>query len=75
MWALRLALCPDSIIPGFEVVHKFSGKGVSGVAVSVMTGTTGAKLGKSAGSAVWLNTDKTSLFEFFQLCVRQQRTQ
>ena len=39
----------------------------AGVTLPLITSTTGSKLGKSAGNAVWLNADKTSSFEFYQV--------
>lgn len=42
-----------------------------GITVPLITSTTGDKLGKSAGNAVWLNRDRTSPFELYQFFVRQ----
>ena len=48
-------------------MHRLTGEDVFGISVPLITSTTGAKLGKSAGNAVWLNRDKTSPFELYQL--------
>ncbi|XP_007941349.1 tyrosine--tRNA ligase, mitochondrial [Orycteropus afer afer] len=61
-----------NIVSGYEFIHKLTGKDVFGITVPLITSTTGAKLGKSAGNAVWLNRDKTSPFELYQFLVRQQ---
>uniref|UniRef100_A0A6I8NXR9 Tyrosine--tRNA ligase n=1 Tax=Ornithorhynchus anatinus TaxID=9258 RepID=A0A6I8NXR9_ORNAN len=61
-----------NIQSGYEFVRKVTGKDVFGITVPLITSTTGAKLGKSAGNAVWLNRDKTSPFELYQFFVRQQ---
>lgn len=53
-------------------MHRLTGEDVFGITVPLITSTTGAKLGKSAGNAVWLNRDKTSPFELYQFFVRQQ---
>ncbi|XP_074126686.1 tyrosine--tRNA ligase, mitochondrial [Sminthopsis crassicaudata] len=60
-----------NIVSGYEFIHKMTGEDVFGITVPLITSTTGAKLGKSAGNAVWLNRDKTSPFEFYQFFVRQ----
>ncbi|XP_008827869.2 tyrosine--tRNA ligase, mitochondrial isoform X4 [Nannospalax galili] len=61
-----------NIVSGYEFIHKLTGEDVFGITVPLITSTTGAKLGKSAGNAVWLNRDKTSPFELYQFFVRQQ---
>ncbi|KAM6153628.1 tyrosine--tRNA ligase, mitochondrial [Erethizon dorsatum] len=61
-----------NIMSGYEFVHKLTGEDVFGITVPLITSTTGAKLGKSAGNAVWLDRDKTSPFELYQFFVRQQ---
>ncbi|MBZ3873462.1 Tyrosine--tRNA ligase, mitochondrial [Sciurus carolinensis] len=61
-----------NIVSGYEFIHKLTGEDVFGITVPLITNTTGAKLGKSAGNAVWLNRDKTSPFELYQFFVRQQ---
>lgn len=43
-----------------------------GITIPLITSTTGAKLGKSAGNAVWLKRERTSPFELYQFFVRQQ---
>ncbi|CAK7298954.1 Tyrosine--tRNA ligase, mitochondrial [Vulpes lagopus] len=61
-----------NIMSGYEFIHKLTGEDVFGITVPLVTSTTGAKLGKSAGNAVWLNREKTSPFELYQFFVRQQ---
>ena len=56
----------------FFFMHRLTGEDVFGISVPLITSTTGAKLGKSAGNAVWLNRDKTSPFELYQFFLRQQ---
>jgi tyrosyl-tRNA synthetase len=55
-----------------ECMCRLTGEDVFGITVPLITSTTGAKLGKSAGNAVWLNREKTSPFELYQFFVRQQ---
>ncbi|XP_012496461.1 PREDICTED: tyrosine--tRNA ligase, mitochondrial [Propithecus coquereli] len=61
-----------NIMSGYEFIHKLTGEDVFGITVPLITSTTGAKLGKSAGNAVWLNREKTSPFELYQFFIRQQ---
>ncbi|XP_036108678.1 tyrosine--tRNA ligase, mitochondrial [Molossus molossus] len=60
-----------NIMSGYEFINKLTGEDVFGITVPLITSTAGAKLGKSAGNAVWLNRDKTSPFELYQFFVRQ----
>lgn len=55
-----------------EYMCRLTGEDVFGITVPLITSTTGAKLGKSAGNAVWLDREKTSPFELYQFFVRQQ---
>ncbi|XP_025058663.1 tyrosine--tRNA ligase, mitochondrial [Alligator sinensis] len=61
-----------NIMSGYDLVTKVTGEEVFGITVPLITSTTGDKLGKSAGNAVWLNRDRTSPFELYQFFVRQQ---
>ncbi|KAL9853917.1 tyrosine--tRNA ligase, mitochondrial [Geothlypis trichas] len=61
-----------NIMSGYELVTKMTGAEVFGITVPLITSTTGDKLGKTAGNAVWLNREKTSPFELYQFFVRQQ---
>uniref|UniRef100_A0A8C2UPG2 Tyrosine--tRNA ligase n=1 Tax=Chinchilla lanigera TaxID=34839 RepID=A0A8C2UPG2_CHILA len=61
-----------NIVSGYELIHKLTGEDVFGITVPLITSTTGAKLGKSSGNAVWLDREKTSPFELYQFFVRQQ---
>ncbi|XP_004596487.2 tyrosine--tRNA ligase, mitochondrial [Ochotona princeps] len=61
-----------NIMSGYEFIHRLTGEDVFGITVPLITSTAGAKLGKSAGNAVWLSREKTSPFELYQFFVRQQ---
>lgn len=39
-----------------------------GLTTPLLTASSGEKLGKSAGNAVWLDKDMTSTFELYQVC-------
>ncbi|KAM8974187.1 tyrosine--tRNA ligase, mitochondrial [Pelodytes ibericus] len=61
-----------NLMSGHEFIHRVTGEGVFGILLPLITTTTGDKLGKSAGNAVWLNRNRTSPLEFYQFFVRQQ---
>ncbi|XP_028815065.1 tyrosine--tRNA ligase, mitochondrial [Denticeps clupeoides] len=60
-----------NIMSGHEFIHKNAGEDVYGLTIPLVTTTTGDKLGKTAGNAVWLNRNRTSPFELYQYFVRQ----
>lgn len=51
-------------------VHEKPEKQVFGVNVPLITDEEGDKLGKSAGNPVWLSSERTSSFEFYQFLMR-----
>uniref|UniRef100_A0AAV1TKY2 Tyrosine--tRNA ligase n=1 Tax=Peronospora matthiolae TaxID=2874970 RepID=A0AAV1TKY2_9STRA len=59
-----------NIVSGIELVRKSTGKEVFGATLGLLTTATGEKYGKSAGNAIWLNADKTSVFDFYQFFLR-----
>ncbi|XP_027891457.1 tyrosine--tRNA ligase, mitochondrial [Xiphophorus couchianus] len=60
-----------NLMSGHEYIHKVKGEEVYGLTIPLVTSTTGDKLGKTAGNAVWLNRDKTSPFQLYQFFLRQ----
>jgi tyrosyl-tRNA synthetase len=56
-------------IMGIELIRKKLQKEAFVLSVPLITDSTGAKVGKSAGNAVWVNEDKTSPYEYYQ-CFR-----
>ncbi|KAJ7329140.1 hypothetical protein JRQ81_015314 [Phrynocephalus forsythii] len=60
-----------NIMSGYQLVSRVTGGDVFGITVPLITSTTGDKIGKSAGNAVWLNRNRTSPFELYQFFVRQ----
>ncbi|KAM4675748.1 tyrosine--tRNA ligase, mitochondrial [Discoglossus pictus] len=61
-----------NLMSGHEFIQRTTGEEVFGVTMPLITSTTGDKLGKSAGNAIWLSRDRTPPFEFYQFFVRQQ---
>ncbi|KAJ8382783.1 hypothetical protein SKAU_G00035610 [Synaphobranchus kaupii] len=60
-----------NLMSGHEYIHKVTGQEVYGLTTPLVTSTTGDKLGKTGGNAVWLNQDRTSPFELYQYFLRQ----
>uniref|UniRef100_A0A4W3IUX4 Tyrosine--tRNA ligase n=1 Tax=Callorhinchus milii TaxID=7868 RepID=A0A4W3IUX4_CALMI len=60
-----------NLMSGYEFIQKVTGQEVYGITIPLVTSTSGDKLGKSAGNAVWLDSKKTSPFELYQYFVRQ----
>ncbi|KAJ0395918.1 hypothetical protein ATCC90586_000751 [Pythium insidiosum] len=59
-----------NIVSGTELIRKSIGKDAFGVTLSLLTTASGEKYGKSAGNAVWLDANKTSVFDFYQYFLR-----
>lgn len=58
-----------NIVAGIELIRRKSGKNAFGVTFPLMTTASGAKMGKSAAGAIWLDIEKTSAFDFYQYWV------
>ncbi len=55
-----------NIVAGVELGRRTSGAQLFGLTVPLLTTTSGAKMGKSVGGAVWLNEQRLSHFDFYQ---------
>lgn len=55
-----------NIINGVELVRRVAHKTVFGLTTPLITTSSGAKMGKTAKGAVWLNADHLSPFEYWQ---------
>lgn len=59
-----------NIHAGHEFISRALKQQVYGITVPLITSETGDKYGKSAGNAVWLDSEKTSPFELYQFFLR-----
>lgn len=59
-----------NITAGIELVRKRSGAQVMGLTVPLVTRSDGAKFGKTAAGAVWLDPARTSPYDFYQYWMR-----
>jgi tyrosyl-tRNA synthetase len=55
-----------NIVNGIELGRRMDGTELYGVTTPLLTTASGAKMGKSAAGAVWLNDDALSHFDFWQ---------
>ena len=55
-----------NIVAGVELGRRTAGKTLFGLTTPLITTASGAKMGKTAGGAVWLNPQKLSPYEYWQ---------
>lgn len=56
----------SNILAGIDLVRRKDQKEVYGMTFQLLTTSTGTKMGKTAGGAIWLDAEKTSPFDFYQ---------
>ena len=59
-----------NITAGIEFTRKITGKANYGLTFPLLTRSDGAKFGKSEQGAIWLDSQKTSPYQFYQYLVR-----
>jgi tyrosyl-tRNA synthetase len=55
-----------NLTSGTDLIHKVEGKSASILATPLITDSEGKKFGKSEGNAIWLDTELTSPYAFYQ---------
>ena len=69
-YGCRLQLGGDdqwgNILAGVDLIRRIEGERVHAVTFPLLTTASGAKMGKTAGGAVWLDAELTSPYEFYQ---------
>ncbi len=55
-----------NIVNGMELIRRIEGKEAFGLTLPLLTTSSGAKMGKTAAGAVWLNADMLPVFDFWQ---------
>jgi tyrosyl-tRNA synthetase len=55
-----------NIVAGVELARRAEGRTLFGLTTPLLTTASGAKMGKSAQGAVWLNAEKLSPYEYWQ---------
>ena len=56
----------SNIIGGVELTRRKTGDAVYGLTFTLLTKSDGKKMGKTAGGALWLDKDKTPVYDFYQ---------
>ncbi len=56
----------SNMLGGTELIRRKLGKDAHAMTITLLTDSHGAKMGKTAGNAVWLDPDKTSPYDFYQ---------
>ena len=55
-----------NIVTGIDLTRRVDGQEVFGLTSPLITTSSGAKMGKSANGAIWLNEERLSAFDFWQ---------
>ena len=55
-----------NIVTGIDLTRRVDGQEIFGLTSPLITTSSGAKMGKSASGAIWLNDEKLSSFDFWQ---------
>jgi tyrosyl-tRNA synthetase len=61
-----------NITAGVDLVHKLRGKEVYGLTFPIVCDSSGQKFGKTAGNAIYLDSTRTSVYDFYQFFVRTE---
>lgn len=61
-----------NITAGTDLIHRICGSDVevNGLTIPLVCDANGQKFGKSAGNAIFLNSEKTSVYDFYQFFLR-----
>ena len=55
-----------NILAGVDLIRRIKGERVHAGTVPLLTTASGAKMGKTAGNAVWIDANRTPPYEFYQ---------
>ncbi|HHT91310.1 MAG TPA: tyrosine--tRNA ligase [Firmicutes bacterium] len=56
----------SNIIGGYELVRKVEGEAVYGLTLKLLTTNAGTKMGKTEAGTIWLDSERTSAYDFYQ---------
>lgn len=56
----------SNMLAGTDLVRRKTGKRVYAMTGSLLTNSAGEKMGKTVGGALWLDKEKTSVYDFYQ---------
>lgn len=58
-----------NIVAGIDLIRRVEGKSAFGITFPLITTASGAKMGKTAAGAVWLDPQRTSPYDYYQFWV------
>ena len=58
-----------NIVAGIDLIRRVEGKNAFGITFPLITTASGAKMGKTAAGAVWLDPERTSPYDYYQFWV------
>ncbi len=58
-----------NIVAGIDLIRRMRGEAAFGVTFPLLTTSSGAKMGKTATGAVWLDAERTSPYDYYQFWV------
>ncbi len=58
-----------NIVAGIDLIRRVTGKSAYGITFPLITTSSGAKMGKTASGAVWLDPKRTSPYDYYQFWV------
>ncbi len=61
-----------NIVAGVDLIRRVEGQSAYGITFPLITTSSGAKMGKTARGAVWLDPERTSPYEFYQYWVNTE---
>jgi len=59
-----------NITAGIDLIHRRQNRQAFGLTMPLITNADGTKFGKTEAGAVWLDADRTSIYQFYQYWVR-----
>lgn len=61
-----------NIVAGVDLCRRMASKKVDGITVPLLTSASGAKMGKTAAGAIWLDAKKLSPYDYYQYWVNTE---
>lgn len=58
-----------NIVAGIDLIRRVEGRAAFGITFPLITTASGAKMGKTAAGAIWLDPQRTSPYDYFQFWV------
>lgn len=58
-----------NIVAGIDLIRRMEGGSAFGITFPLITTSSGAKMGKTATGAIWLDPEKTSPYDYFQFWI------